>query len=59
VFFTLMSGTDHIGVFKVAVPAIVGWLRWHLGGEVDRRSMFLDPTGEFCTGKYMSVSKNC
>jgi hypothetical protein len=58
VFFTLMSGTDHIGVFKEAVPAIVAWLRWQLGGEVERRSMFLDPAGEFTTGRYMSVSKN-
>jgi hypothetical protein len=58
VFFTLMTGTDHIGVFKAALPAIVGWLRWQLGGEVERRSMFLDPTGEFCSGQYMSVSKN-
>jgi hypothetical protein len=58
VFFTLMSGTDHIGVFKAALPAIVGWLRWQLAGEVERRSMFLDPSGEFCVGQYMSVSKN-
>jgi hypothetical protein len=33
-------------------------LRWHLGGEDDRRSSFLDPTGMFATGKYMSRIKN-
>jgi hypothetical protein len=58
VFFTLLSGTDHIGVFKAALPAIVAWLRWQLAGEVERRSMFLDPSGEFCMGQYTSVSKN-
>jgi hypothetical protein len=58
VFFTLLSGSDHIGVFKAALPAIVAWLRWQLAGEVERRSMFLDPSGEFCTGQYTSVSKN-
>jgi hypothetical protein len=58
VFFTLMTGTDHVGIFKVVVPLIVAWLRWHLGGEEERRSMFLDASGKFCMGQYMSVSKN-
>ena len=29
------------------LPAIVAWLRWHLGGETERKAAFLDPTGAF------------
>jgi hypothetical protein len=58
VFFTVMSGVDHVAAAREGLPAIVAWLRWHLGGETERRSMFLDATGEFSTGKYVSQSKN-
>lgn len=58
VFFTIMSGVDHIAAARQGLPAVVAWLRWHLGGETERRAMFLDPTGEFCRGKFVSRSKN-
>jgi hypothetical protein len=58
VFFTIMSGAEHVGATMVGLPAIVGWLRWQLGGELERRSMFLDPQGEFQTGLFVSQTKN-
>lgn len=58
VFFTIMSGADHVGAVKVGLPAIIAWLRWQLGGEEERKSQFLDPMGTFSTGIYMSRSKN-
>jgi len=58
VFFTIMDGVDHTGAARAGLPAIIAWLRWHLAGETERKSSFLDPTGEFCTGKYMSRTKN-
>jgi len=57
-FMTIISGTEHIAITLAALPVMTGWLRWHLGGETERRSMFLDPTGEFCTGIYLSKNKN-
>jgi len=58
VFFTIMTGADHVGAASEGLPAIVAWLRWHLGGETERSAMFLDPGGEFQTGKYVSRTKN-
>jgi predicted alpha/beta hydrolase family esterase len=57
-FMTIMKGTEHIGAAQAGLPAITGWLRWHLGDETERRNMFLDPQGEFCTGIFVSKSKN-
>jgi len=36
----------------------VAWLRWHLGGETQRRPHFLDPGQPFTTGKFVSKDKN-
>ena len=58
VFFTVMKGSEHIGAARDGLPVMVGWLRWHLLGEEARRAMFLDPKGEFRTGRYVSLSKN-
>ena len=58
VFFTIISGADHVGATQAGLPAIIAWLRWQLGGESARRSSFLDPQGDFCTGKFVSKSKN-
>lgn len=58
VFFTVMTGSDHINAARDGLPVIVAWLRWQLGDEVDRRDMFLAPDGEFRTGRYVSQSKN-
>jgi hypothetical protein len=58
VFFTIMSGAEHVGATAVGLPAIVAWLRWQLAGEQDRRGMFLDAQGEFQTGIFVSQTKN-
>lgn len=58
VFFTVITGADHLNAAREGLPAIVAWLRWHLGGETERSSMFLDAVGEFRTGKFVSQSKN-
>jgi hypothetical protein len=58
VYFTIIQGADHTGAARAGMPALIAWLRWHLAGEVERKSSFLEPMGEFCSGKYMSRSKN-
>lgn len=58
VFFTIMAGTEHIGAARAGLPAIIGWLRWHLAGETDRRALFLEPTGRFRTGTWRTRIKN-
>ncbi len=58
VFFTIMQDVDHISAARAALPAIVAWLRWHIGGESFRSSMFITPGCEFCTGMWDSRWKN-
>lgn len=58
VFFTIMDDVDHILATREGQPAIVAWLRWHLGGEDFREGDFLDPFCDFCRGVYDSQSKN-
>jgi hypothetical protein len=58
VFFTVMSGTEHNGAATEGLATMVAWLRWQLGGDLDRSRMFLDPMGEFRTGRYVSKIKN-
>lgn len=58
VFFTIMTGVGHVKAAAEGLPATIAWLRWHLYGETDRGEEFLSGTGEFCTGKFVSQSKN-
>ena len=58
VFFTIMAGETHLSTPRAGLPVVVAWLRWHLGGESERRSSFLGPNCEYCTGAFTSVSKN-
>jgi len=57
-FFTIMTGSDHVAAAADGLPAIVAWLRWHLGGDTERKAAFLDPAGAFATGQYVSRNKN-
>ncbi|HKP57366.1 MAG TPA: hypothetical protein VJV78_11630, partial [Polyangiales bacterium] len=57
-WMTVMSGVDHVAAARQGMPAIIAWLRWHLAGESQRRAAFLDPMGEFNSGKYVSKNKN-
>jgi hypothetical protein len=58
VFLTVIQGSDHIYAARDGLPPIVAWLRWHLGGEIQRKSMFIGANCDFCTGKWQSMSKN-
>lgn len=58
VVFTIMDNVGHIDAARAGLPAITAWLRWHIGGEADRRSMFLGPSCYFCGGMWNTRSKN-
>jgi hypothetical protein len=57
-WMTVMTGVDHVAAARQGMPAIIAWLRWHLAGETERKSAFLDSNGEFHSGKYVSQTKN-
>jgi len=57
-WFTLMTGVDHIQAARQGLGPIVGWLRWHLAGETQRKADFIGPSCTFCSGKYKTQSKN-
>lgn len=57
-WMTVMTGVDHVAAARSGLPATIAWLRWHLAGENERRSAFLDESGEFMTGIFVSRSKN-
>jgi predicted dienelactone hydrolase len=58
VFLTVITGSDHIYAARDGLAPIVAWLRWWLGGETERKSMFIGANCDFCMGKYVSMSKN-
>jgi hypothetical protein len=58
VWFTIMDGVSHTQAARSGLPAIVGWLRWHLGGETGRSSMFLPTSCDFCGGIWDTKRKN-
>jgi predicted dienelactone hydrolase len=51
-FLTVMTGVDHIYAAREGLPVIVAWLRWWLGDETQRKSMFVGPNCDFCNGTY-------
>jgi hypothetical protein len=58
-YFVQLSGVDHISAARSALPGIVAWLRWHLAGETDRKSMFIGTGCDFCKGIWANaMSKN-
>jgi hypothetical protein len=58
VWFTIMDGVSHTQAARSGLPAIVGWLRWHIGGETARRSMFIGTGCDFCSGMWDTQYKN-
>jgi hypothetical protein len=52
-WMTVMTGVDHVAAARQGMPAIIAWLRWQLAGETERRRAFLDPMGEFNSGKFV------
>jgi len=57
VFLTVIEGASHTSAARDGWTPIVAWLRWHLGDEVQRKSMFIGANCDFCTGKFVSQSK--
>lgn len=58
VWFTILDGVDHISAAREALPEIVAWLRWHLGGETARSAMFIEPGCYFCGSTQETQYKN-
>ncbi|WP_081926926.1 endo-1,4-beta-xylanase [Pseudobacteroides cellulosolvens] len=58
VWMGLMQGVDHGTGPKYALPATLAWLRWHLAGEAERKSMFIGSDAYFNTGIWQAQSKN-
>ncbi|QJD58756.1 hypothetical protein HG264_07465 [Pseudomonas sp. gcc21] len=58
VWFTVIDDSSHTSAARDGLPMIVAWLRWHLAGETERRSMFVDPSCEFCGPGYETEYKN-
>ena len=57
-FFSVLAGVDHVGAARNAMPGMIAWLRWHLGGETDRAAQFTGPDGDFHQGIWVSQTKN-
>lgn len=58
VFFTILDGVDHIAATREGQPAIISWLRWHIGGEAFRRDEFIRRFCTYCRGDWDSEYKN-
>jgi hypothetical protein len=56
-YYTELQGTGHIDAARKALPAMIGWLRWHLNGETGLKASF-SPGGQFFTGIFRSQVKN-
>lgn len=57
-FFSILTGIDHVGAARAALPGMIAWLRWHLAGEVEREQDFTCPGGSFCQDIWVSENKN-
>jgi hypothetical protein len=55
-FYSVLTGIDHVGAARAAIPGMVAWLRWHLACE-DRKAMF-STGGQFFQGIWKSQVKN-
>lgn len=58
IFYSVVGSASHVQAARESLPAITAWLRWHIGGESFRRSNFIGTNCPFCTGKWVSKSKN-
>ncbi|HKP57104.1 MAG TPA: hypothetical protein VJV78_10300 [Polyangiales bacterium] len=56
-FFSVLKGVDHVACARNAMPGMIAWLRWHLGGETERKAEFA-AGGKFQMGIWMSQTKN-
>ena len=58
VWFTVIDDASHTSTARDGLAVIVGWLRWQLAGETERRTMFIDPSCDFCGSGYETQYKN-
>jgi hypothetical protein len=56
-YYAVLSGVGHIDAARRANPAMIAWLRWHLGGETQWKRSF-EAGGQFATGIYQAQRKN-
>jgi hypothetical protein len=56
-FFSVLKGIDHVQCARNAMPGMIAWLRWHLGGETERKAEF-SAGGKFHMGIWTSQVKN-
>ena len=57
-FFWVLTGVDHVAAARNAMPGMVAWLRWHLGGERARAAELTGPVGKFHMGIWKSQTKH-
>lgn len=58
-FYTKIKGSSHLTSGRLGWPAVIAWLLWHLADQEDQwKKEFLEPTGQFQAGIYVSQSKN-
>jgi len=58
VWYGEIRGAGHGDGPPKGLSALVAWLRWHLGGETDRKDMFIGEGVEFDSGIWQSQYKN-
>ena len=56
-FYSELQGVGHVDAARRAIPAITGWLRWHLAGETQWKAQF-SQGGQFFRGIWRSQVKN-
>jgi hypothetical protein len=58
-YFTKIKGSTHLTSGRLGWAAIIAWMLWHLADQGDQwKKEFLEPTGQFQMGIYMSQTKN-
>jgi hypothetical protein len=57
-FYTNILESSHTTSGRYGWGSIVAWLLWHLAGHEEWRKEFLEPDGQFQTGRYTSKTKN-
>jgi hypothetical protein len=59
IFYTKVQGSTHITSGRLGWAASIAWLLWHLAGQEDQwKKEFLEPTGKFQMGIFVSETKN-
>jgi hypothetical protein len=57
-FYTNILESSHTTSGRYGWGAIVAWLLWHLADHEEWKKEFLEPDGQFQTGRYTSKTKN-